>query len=141
MTAEALLSRLDRVKETGHGRWLARCPAHNDKNPSLSVREADDEVILIKCWSGCSANDVVASVGLETHDLFTKPPENRPPLKLHEKWIPRDVIKALADEVFVVVLAASDILRGETFTESDHARLLLAAKRFEAAAREVGYDC
>ena len=141
MTIETLLSRLDRVKETGPGRWLARCPSHNDKKPSLSIRETEDGVVLIKCWSGCGYEDVVASVGLEAQHLFAKPPENRPPLKPHEKWIPRDVIKALADEVFVVVLAASDILRSETFTELDHARLLLATMRIEAAAREVGYDC
>ncbi len=106
----------------GHGRALINVEESADQldiyervlRDRLSVRETDDEVILIKCWSGCSANDVVASVGLEMHDLFTKPPENRPPLKLHEKWIPRDVIKALADEGFVVVLAAADILRGWT---------------------------
>lgn len=140
MTAESLLSRLDRVKETGPGRWLARCPSHNDKNPSLAVRETDDGVILIKCWSGCSANDVVTSVGLELHNLFPVSSQNRASLKPHEKWIPRDVIKALADEAFVVVLSASATLVGKKLTEPDYERLLLATKRIDAAAREVGYD-
>ena len=140
MTAEALLSRLDRVKETGHGRWLARCSAHNDKNPSLSVRETDDEVILIKCWSGCSANAVVTSVGLEMYDLFPNSLKNYAPFKPHEKWLPRDVIKALSDELTVVVIAASVILAGKKLTKADYERLLLAAERFDAACREVGYD-
>ena len=139
MTAESLLSRLDRVKETGPGRWLARCPSHDDRNPSLSVRETEDR-ILIHCFSGCGATDVVASVGLEMHDLFPNTPENRPSLKPHEKWIPRDVIKAIAEEVFVVVLSASATLAGKNLTKADYARLLLATNRIDAAAREVGYD-
>jgi len=140
MTAESLLSRLDRVKETGRGRWLACCPSHNDRNPSLSVRETDEGVILIKCWSGCGANEVVASVGLEMHDLFPNSPKNQPSLKPHKKWIPRDVIKALSDETFVVVLAASAVLARRKLSEADYERLLLASNRIDVAAQEVGYD-
>jgi len=140
MTTESLLSRLDQVKETGPGRWLARCPSHDDRNPSLSVRETDDGKVLIKCWGGCAANDVVASVGLEMHDLFSNPPQNQLPLKPYEKWIPRDVIKALSDETTVVVLSASATLVGKKLTEADYKRLLLATKRIDAAASEVGYD-
>ena len=140
MISESLLSRLDRVKETGPGRWLACCPSHDDKNPSLTVRETDEGVILIKCWSGCGANDVVASVGLEMHDLFPNPPEHRSPLKPYEKWIPRDVIKALSDELSVVIVAASATLSGKKLSNADYERLLLATNRIDVAAREVGYD-
>ena len=73
----ALLERLDRVRETGPGRWLARCPAHDDRHPSLSIRETEDGTILIKCWAGCSAADVVSAVGLEPRDLFPDRPETR----------------------------------------------------------------
>ena len=42
MSADVLLSILEGVKRTGPGRWMARCPAHGDKSPSLSIRELDD---------------------------------------------------------------------------------------------------
>jgi hypothetical protein len=37
-----LLDRLQGVKRTGPSRWIARCPAHEDRRPSLAVRELDD---------------------------------------------------------------------------------------------------
>ncbi len=42
MTADVLLSRLDGACRTGPGRWIARCPAHDDRHPSLAVRELED---------------------------------------------------------------------------------------------------
>jgi len=63
--ASRLLNRLDRVHETGPGRWLACCPSHEDGTPSLSIRVLDDGTVLLHCFAGCSAADVVAAVGLE----------------------------------------------------------------------------
>src|SRR5690554_7571094 len=68
MTAGELISRLDGVRETGPGRWIARCPAHEDRRPSLSVRETDDGTILLHDFGGCSALEVVESIGLEFAD-------------------------------------------------------------------------
>jgi hypothetical protein len=65
MTAEDLLSRLDGVRRCGQG-WLARCPAHDDRDPSLSIREGDKGVLL-KCWAGCSYSEIMAAIG-ETPD-------------------------------------------------------------------------
>jgi DNA primase len=48
MSAEALLAHLDKVRRTGAGRWIARCPAHDDKSPSLAIRELDDGRTLIR---------------------------------------------------------------------------------------------
>ena len=48
MTAVALLDRLDKVRPTGAGTWVARCPAHDDRGPSLSVRELDDGRIELR---------------------------------------------------------------------------------------------
>ena len=65
-----LLSRLDRVKSTGNQRWMARCPAHGDKNPSLSLRETTDGRILLHCFSGCIPSEILDSIGLKLGDLF-----------------------------------------------------------------------
>ena len=65
-----LLSRLDKVKAKGADKWEACCPAHQDKNPSLSIKECEDGTVLLKCWAGCSTTDVTAAIGLELKDLF-----------------------------------------------------------------------
>jgi hypothetical protein len=70
--ARRVVERLERVRVTGPGRWMARCPAHADRNPSLSLREAPDGRVLVKCHAGCRTEAVVAALGLEMTDLFPK---------------------------------------------------------------------
>ena len=66
---ENLLSRLDKVRQ--HGReHEALCPAHDDRTPSLGIRETDDGTLLVKCRVGCSTHDVLAAVGLTPSDLY-----------------------------------------------------------------------
>ncbi|QQE83282.1 CHC2 zinc finger domain-containing protein [Pseudomonas putida] len=67
---EKVISRLDKVKSAGASKWIACCPAHLDKSPSLKISETSDGVVLIKCWAGCSANEVVQAIGLQLRDLF-----------------------------------------------------------------------
>ena len=66
---ENLLSRLNKVRQSG-GEWTALCPAHDDKNPSLGIKEADDGTLLIKCHTGCATRDILAAVGLGLPDLY-----------------------------------------------------------------------
>lgn len=70
MAIEPLLSKLQKVKPSAKGRWTACCPAHEDSDPSLAVHELQDGRILVHCFAGCSASEVVASVGLSLADLF-----------------------------------------------------------------------
>jgi len=67
---EKLLGRLDKVQAAGSGRWKACCPVHNDTDPSLSIREAEDGKVLVHCWAGCTTRDILAAIGLELRDLF-----------------------------------------------------------------------
>ena len=70
MNAQDLLDRLEHVTG-GKGKWMARCPAHQDHSPSLAVNEAKDRV-LIHCFAGCETADVTAAIGLNVADLFYK---------------------------------------------------------------------
>jgi hypothetical protein len=70
--AAKLLGRLERVKQTGPGRWLACCPAHEDRSPSLSIRETDDGRVLLHDFGGCEVGDVLAAPGLALADLFSR---------------------------------------------------------------------
>ncbi len=70
MSVDNLLLRLDKVKPVGKCRWLACCPAHADKSPSLSIRELDDGRVLVHCFGGCSSYSVLEAIGLTINDLF-----------------------------------------------------------------------
>lgn len=56
----------------GHGKQhTARCPAHEDKNNSLSVSEGDDSRILTQCFAGCDTeHDILPAMGLTMADLY-----------------------------------------------------------------------
>ena len=68
MKAVDVLDRLEQVTG-GKGKWMACCPAHQDKSPSLAIKEADDRV-LVHCFAGCETSDVIAAIGLNVGDLF-----------------------------------------------------------------------
>jgi len=136
----AILDRLDKVKENGPGRWLACCPAHHDRSPSLAVRETPDGTILMKCFAECPTADVLAAVGLELKDLF--PQRDRDDYHASkrpgERWVPRDVLAAVAREALIALLAAEAVHSGTLLSDDDRDRLAVAAGRLRAAAREVG---
>lgn len=73
MIAQDCLDRLDSVRPRGISTWSARCPAHQDHWPSLSICEQKDR-ILIHCFAGCSPEGIVAALGLRMRDLFIDNP-------------------------------------------------------------------
>lgn len=127
-----LLPRLDGVREKGAGRWVARCPGHEDRHPSLSIRELADGRVLIHDFGGCSAVEVMAAVDLTLADLYHAPlaphlpPERRP-------WPALDVLRAVAFELRVAFAAAATVLAGEPLTSNDVDRLRLAVERIDGA--------
>lgn len=135
-----LIARLEKVKATGPGRWLACCPAHADHSPSLAIRETEDGTLLVHCFAGCPTPSVLAAVGLELKDLFprrdndTYHASKRP----GERWVPRDVLAAVAREALITLLAAEATHRGDKLSLDDLQRLAQAAGRLRSAAREVG---
>jgi hypothetical protein len=60
MTAEAIAKALG-GRKTG-GSWTAPCPAHADHTPSLSIRDSDDDKVLVHCHAGCDQRDVIAAL-------------------------------------------------------------------------------
>jgi hypothetical protein len=56
MELDAVLAKFERVKKNGKG-FSARCPSHEDRINSLSVKETDGK-ILIKCFAGCETQSV-----------------------------------------------------------------------------------
>ncbi len=132
---EVLLSRLQKVKGR-NGSWTACCPAHNDKGPSLAIREADDGRILLHCFAGCETLSVVQAVGMDMTDLF--PPDNKRrdyPVEGKPRMKPAfyasDLIRILAFEALVVSICASDLRKGRKLSDEDNERLKVAQQRIE----------
>jgi len=65
---EVLLARLEGVRPAGPRSWVARCPAHDDRDPSLSVSVKEGRVLL-HCFAGCAPDAVLGAVGLTWRDL------------------------------------------------------------------------
>lgn len=66
---ERVLSLLDGVNRSGSGR-LARCPAHDDHHPSLSISQTPEGTVLLHCHAGCTVESICAALGLRVADLF-----------------------------------------------------------------------
>ncbi len=81
---EVVLPRLEGVRQSG-GNFSARCPAHDDRNPSLSISVGKTQPVVLHCQAGCPADDVLAAIGLTPADLC-KPRDAEP---AREEWTPR----------------------------------------------------
>jgi hypothetical protein len=136
---ERLLSHLDKVRKSGRG-WTARCPAHEDRTASLSVAAGDDGRVLLHCFAGCSAPDVLAALGLDIGDLFVRKPTasmsfaERAALKQHAKqaqWAA--ALNVLSFKSTIVRIVAAQLSRKEPLSDEDHARFDLACERISSA--------
>ncbi len=68
MNIDTVLSKLQGWRRAG-SQWKALCPAHDDKNPSLSIAEKDGR-ILLNCFSGCTTEAVLTALKMEANDLY-----------------------------------------------------------------------
>ena len=87
-----LLSRFDGVRRINDSRYIAKCPAHDDGDPSLSIRQLPDSRILIKCFAGCGALDVLESVSLDWGVLMPDDGLYEPIAERREREARRDLM-------------------------------------------------
>ncbi|MFP4063699.1 MAG: CHC2 zinc finger domain-containing protein [Halochromatium sp.] len=135
---EVLLSRLQGVIRTRDDAWLARCPAHDDRSPSLSVRQTSDKV-LFHCYTGCPPEDILAAVGLKWIDLY----EDRWDAAHAAAVVPQrrrpNAQRVMVDGVDIEVertilkIAAADVRAGKSLSIEDRGRVEVARLRVAAA--------
>lgn len=136
MTADEFIGKLEGVRASGRGRWLARCTGHKDKSPSLSVRELDDGRILVHCFAGCSVEEVVSGAGLQLQDLFPDQPQAQDHIQGERRPFPAaDVLRALADECMIAAVAVANLANGVKLEPADYERMLTAAARIQEGRR------
>jgi hypothetical protein len=68
---ELVLLKLHNPKRNGSG-YQSQCPAHEDRNPSLSISEGDDGRALLKCHAGCPIEAILKAIGLTLADLMPR---------------------------------------------------------------------
>ncbi len=139
MSLDTLLSRLQKVKGKGNS-WVACCPAHEDKSPSLAIRLLEDGRILMHCFADCSIQSITGAIGMEMGDLF--PPDEKrrhypdQVKPVRPAFYSTDLLKIIHFEATIVQLVAFDISQGKTISEADRERMNLAYQRITEA---MGY--
>jgi len=127
---KTILSRLEKVRAIGADRWMACCPAHDDKTPSLVITDAGDK-ILMHCYAGCSTDEILTALGMKWSDLY------------RDEWMaareaayasrkPLGKADPLAVEENVVLIAKEKLENGGQLTVEDEARVKLAIERIES---------
>ena len=76
MTAAALAQRLD-ARSLSRDKWIARCPAHDDRRPSLAIADGRDGRVLLRCWAGCELDAILGACSLRLTDLFADSGESK----------------------------------------------------------------
>jgi hypothetical protein len=136
MDIDSFLSNFDKVKPTGNGKYLACCPAHPDRSPSLAIKQTDDGKLLLYCFSGCAVTDVVAAAGLELSDLMpehstykkgTKPP----------RFNKYELFDRLVHESIILSLAIRQLLNFQDLSAEDLIIVTKAEQAINSIAREV----
>lgn len=130
-----ILGMLDKVRRRSNNQWMACCPVHQERTPSLSIKD-DNGKIIMKCF-GCGASgiDVIGAVGMEPSDLF--PPSDNVDYQSRPKRsrFPADqVLEALITEATVIYMIASDMSKTDNIDQATKERLLQAVGRVNAAA-------
>jgi hypothetical protein len=136
MSATNLLNQLSRVKKTGADRWMACCPAHQDKTASLSIKDLPDGRMLLHCFAGCEPDAVLAAIGLTFADLM--------PERLQGDFKPvrfafsaLDALRALVADLLFIRLCALSMSKGRELIASDLDELFKSASRIENALAAI----
>lgn len=129
MAVDQLLSHLEGVKRTGKNRWMAQCPAHEDKRASLAITELGDGRVLCHCFALCDVQSVLAAVGLEFDALYPERATDTHGKQERRPFPASDVLRAIAFEARIVALAALDMAHGRALSDEARKRLLLANQR------------
>lgn len=136
MTAiEIVLSKIA-ARQSGPNRWIAKCPGHVDRSPSLSIAALKDGRVLLHCHAGCEVQAVLEAAGLTFSELFDAPLGARlPPVKVG--WSARELLELIEHEVNVVMVLAWCVQLGQAISELAADRLHKAADNLAELMRSV----
>jgi len=132
---ERVIKRLKGVRQSGGG-WIAKCPAHNDSDPSLSVSEGKGGCALVHCHAGCEYEKILHAIGLEPRDLF--PDHSRLTDRELRMRYPRS--NGVADDHPAMQLLHQDALRRTSSVKIDELATSLGVTAVSLNDLEVAWD-
>ena len=136
MSLDKLLSNLQKVKRTSNNSWMACCSAHEDRSPSLSIKDTGDGRLILKCFAGCETIDVLGAIGMDWDDVMPpkQPVERIPTVKpLKQTIYATDALRVIKNEAMIITMAAMDINKGRVITDAELSRIKLAMERIQTA--------
>lgn len=115
-----VIGRLSKVRRIGEGRYVACCPVHSDKSPSLSVTQKTDGIILAHCF-GCGAGgvDICNALGIDPASLF--PPTDNPKYEKRNRngfsaW---QLLNVLRTDLIRLLVVANDLKKLNALSSDD----------------------
>jgi len=132
---DGFLTLLDKVKPNGEGKWVAICPAHNDKTPSLAIKAVDDK-ILLHCFGGCDVESITAAVGLSLVDLMPERPSYKKGVK-PPRFNKYELFDRIFEESLILYIATKQMLNGHALSNEDQQRVNEALEVIFDIKREV----
>jgi len=126
MSVEAILMMLEGVKSSGTNRWMALCPVHGDRSPSMGIKECDDGTVLMNCFA-CGANgvEIAEAAGVSSSELF--PPDSSRPAGPN-----REQRATIETDKVVMLIYEADKNGGREQSLADYRRYKLAKERYAA---------
>jgi len=133
---DTLLSKVHKLKKTGDGKWLACCPAHDDKSPSLAIKLADDR-ILIHCFAGCDVSSIVGALGLELSDLMPESKRHSRSDNKRPKFNKYELFDRIVEESAILVVAIRQMFKGTQLDDDDMERVVKAEEIIDDIIQET----
>ena len=131
MNIYEFIGHFEKSYKSGKDEYQCLCPAHDDRTASLGVKQMPDGRILINCFAGCAANDILGAVGLTFDDIVPKRLGDFKPVS--KPFNPYAVLKAISNETLLVALAGLEVANGKTLPQEDKDRLMIAVNRLREA--------
>lgn len=148
-------ARLLNARKVGRTKWMALCPAHPDRNRSLSIAEGRRVPVLLKCMShGCDTKDILAALGMTWGSLF----DGKPSPETRQRMTREEQRKRLERQLGLVIVmgaverekrrywaAAERRIRGEIemlrcWLEPEKVIQGWRERQFHQRVRKVGWD-
>lgn len=134
MALEQLLRKLDNVRQVGPGKFVACCPAHEDRTASLSIRTEQDGRVLVHCFAGCPTADVIARIDVDWDVLFADTLQGLHAKKgIRHPFVGSDAVAALHLCCLQACQFCKKMAAGGRLTPLEISRLHLIADRLSAA--------
>lgn len=131
-----VLAALEGLRQYGDA-YRADCPVGHKSRGTLTIAEGNEGQVLVKCFAGCSFQEIASAAGLSVFDFFPPRPLDTPEQRRKAKQRRREAdwaaaLRVLAHESVVLVVLANDLHLGP-LDESGRERLRLATTRITLA--------